>query len=275
MLKYKLIAMDMDGTLTNSQKEISEETKQALIKVEKLGVKLVLASGRPTPGLFKEAKELKMDQYGGYLLSFNGANVKEYPSMKVIYNNVINKKYILPIINNAKALNLGIMTYDENNIVIDNPKTYKVEYEQKITNMNIKEVDDLRTYVDYEPNKFLLSVPKEYIKTQLEEFKLPFGDCLSIYTSAPFYIEVVSKGINKAEGLKSIVERLEISNKDIIAFGDEMNDLAMLQYAGWGVAMKNAVKPVKLIADEVTDSNDEDGIAKSLYKIFPEILEDS
>ncbi len=273
-MKYKIIAMDMDGTLTNSQKEISEETRRALIKAEELGAKLVLASGRPTPGLFKEAKELKMDQYGGYLLSFNGANVREYPSMKVIHNNVINQKYVLPIINNAKALNLGIMVYDDDNIIIDDPKTYKVEYEQKITNMNVKVVDDLRAYVDYEPNKFLVSGPEEYVKIQLEEFKLPFGDCLSIYTSAPFYIEVVSNGINKAEGLKSIVESLGITNKDIIAFGDEMNDLAMLQYAGYGVAMGNAVKPIQLIADEVTASNDEDGIAKSLYEAFPEILED-
>lgn len=82
---------------------------------------------------------------------------------------------------------------------------------------------------------------------------------------------MVSNGIDKGKALAGIAERLGIQREEIIAFGDEMNDLTMLQYAGHGVAMGNAVKPIKLIANEITASNDEDGIAKSLYKAFPEI----
>lgn len=146
-----------------------------------------------------------------------------------------------------------------------------MEYEAHATNMKTMVVDDLRTFVDFEPNKFLISAPPEYLKMQFADFKLPFGDRLSIYTSAPFYIEVVSNGIDKGKALAGIAERLGIQREEIIAFGDEMNDLTMLQYAGHGVAMGNAVKPIKLIANEITASNDEDGIAKSLYKAFPEI----
>ena len=94
---------------------------------------------------------------------------------------------------------------------------------------------------------------------------------LSIYTSAPFYIEVVPNGIDKGASLEKIANELHVSSNEIIAFGDEMNDLTMLQYAGHGVAMGNAVKPIKLIADEITASNDEDGIALSLFRAFPEI----
>ena len=271
-MKYKVIAMDMDGTLTNSEKEITQETREALLHLQEQGVKVVLASGRPTPGLYKEAKILQLDRFGGYLLSFNGANVCKYPSMQCIYNNAIGKKYILPIINNAKALNLGILVYKGDDIIVDDPNTYKADYEQKITGMNMVVVDDLRTFVDFEPNKFLVSGPEEYLKTVFEDFKMPFGDHLSIYTSAPFYVEVVSNGINKAQGLEEVARDLGIKREEIIAFGDEMNDLMMLQYAGHGVAMGNAVKPVKLIADEITLSNDEDGIAKSLYKAFPEFF---
>lgn len=267
-MKYKLIAMDMDGTLTNSQKEISPKTKKILIQLQEKGVKLVLASGRPTPGLFKEAKELKMDQFGGYLLSFNGAAVHEYPSMRLIYSNTIDPHYILPIINNAKALNLGVITYKNNDLIVDDPKTYKADYEQKITGMNMKVVDDLRDYIDFAPNKFLISGPEQYLKTVFQDFKMPFGNLLSIYTSAPFYVEVVSNGINKSVGLKHVAEDMKIEAENIIAFGDEMNDLVMIQYAGYGVAMGNAVKPVKLIADEITDTNDCDGIAKTLSKIY-------
>lgn len=269
---YKLIVMDLDGTLTNSKKEISGETRTALIEAQKLGAKLVLASGRPTPGLYREAKVLEMDTYGGYLLSYNGAHVCDYPNQKVIYNKTIDKKYILPILNNAKALNLNIMVNKGEYVVVDNPNTYKLEYEAHATNMKTMVVDDLREFVDFEPNKFLISAPEEYLKIQFEDFKLPFGDRLSIYTSAPFYIEVVANGIDKGKALEGIAERLNVAREEIIAFGDEMNDLTMLQFAGHGVAMGNAVKPIKLIADEVTASNDEDGIAKSLYKAFPDIL---
>ena len=268
---YKLIVMDMDGTLTNSKKEISEETRTALIEAQKLGASIVLASGRPTPGLYREAKILEMDRFKGYLLSYNGAHVCDYPNQQVIYNKTIDKKYILPIINNAKALNLGIMVNKGEYVVVDDSHTYQLEYEAHATNMKTMVVDDLRTFVDFEPNKFLISAPPEYLKMQFADFNLPFGDRLSIYTSAPFYIEVVSNGIDKGKALAGIAERLGIQREEIIAFGDEMNDLTMLQYAGHGVAMGNAVKPIKLIANEITASNDEDGIAKSLYKAFPEI----
>lgn len=270
-MRYKLIVMDMDGTLTNSQKEISSLTKQVLIEAQKLGAKIVLASGRPTAGLYREAKVLEMDQYGGYLLSFNGANVCDYPKLDVLYNKTIPMKYVLPIIHNAKALNLNIMVHQGKNVIVDDPATYKLSYEAGACNMNTKVVSDLREFVDFEPNKFLLSAPQEYLKTQFEDFKLPFGDMLSIYTSAPFYIEVVSNGIDKGSALAGIAQRLHILPEEIIAFGDEMNDMTMLQYAGHGVAMGNAVKPIKLIAKEVTKSNDEDGIAYSLLKAFPEI----
>ena len=271
-MKYKLIAMDMDGTLTNSQKEITKETRDVLIRLQEQGVKLVLASGRPTPGLFKEAQFLRMDEFGGYLLSFNGAAVHEYPSMRCIYSNTIDPHYVLPIINNAKALNLGVITYQGSNLIVDDPKTYKADYEQKITGMGMKVVDDLREYVDFDVNKFLISGPEQYLKTVFQDFKMPFGNLLSIYTSAPFYVEVVSNGINKSIGLEHIAKDLCLDREDIVAFGDEMNDLIMIQYAGYGVAMGNAVKPVKLVADEVTATNDEDGIAKTLKKLYEDVL---
>ena len=271
-MQYQLIAMDLDGTLTNSKKEISPYTKEVLIKLEARGIKLALASGRPTPGLYALAKELEMDKYGGYLLSFNGAAVHKYPSMECIYNNTIKEKYILPIINNAKALDLGVLVYKGEDIIVDDKDTYKADYEQKITGMNKLVVDDLREFVDFEPNKFLISGKEEYLKQVFEDFKLPFGERLSICTSAPFYIEVVSNGINKAEGLQKIAQDLDISCDEIIAFGDEMNDYMMIEYAGLGVAMGNAVDKIKEVADEVTLSNDEDGIAYELAKVFKEEL---
>lgn len=264
-MKYKLIVMDMDGTLTNSKKEITPMTKEVLIEAQRKGAKLVLASGRPTHGLYKEAKQLKMDEFGGYLMSFNGARIMDYPNERVLYNHVVMEKCKRPIINNARALNLSVMIHDGEHVVTDQEACYKADYEASICNMNIKVVEDLNDYVEnFNPNKFLISAPEDYLKTQLEDFKLPFGDMLTICTSAPFYIEVVDNGIDKGSSLERLCEELKISKEEVIAFGDEMNDLTMLQTAGCGVAMGNAVKPIKLIANEVTLSNDEDGIAHTL-----------
>lgn len=266
-MKYKWIVMDMDGTLTNHEKKITPRTKEVLIKAQKQGATLILASGRPTHGLYKEAKELMMDTYGGILMSFNGARVIEYPSEKLLYNHVVLPKCKRPIINNARALNLSVMIHDGAYVITDVENCYKADYEASICHMEIKVVEDLNEYVEtFDPNKFLISAPADYLKTQLEDFRLPFGDMLTICTSAPFYIEVVDNGIDKGSALAKLCEQMHVSKDEVIAFGDEMNDLTMLQYAGCGVAMGNAVKPIRLIADEITASNDEDGIAQTLEK---------
>lgn len=270
-MNYKLIVMDLDGTLNNSEKQITPKTQEALLQAQEAGARLVLASGRPAHGLLREAKLLQMERYGGILMSFNGARVEDYVTKEVLYTNPLPQKCVLPIINNARALNLNIMVHKDHEIIVENKDCYKVDYEAKATCMDIRVVDNLAEYLDYAPNKFLLSAPVEHLKQVFEDFKLPFGDMLSIYTSAPFYIEVVNSGITKGMALEKVAEYLGIQREEIIAFGDEMNDLTMLQYAGCGVAMGNAVKPIKLIADEITRSNDEDGIAYTLEKVFDEV----
>ena len=268
-MSYKWIVMDMDGTLTNSEKKISERTKLALIQAQQKGAKLVLASGRPTPGLYKEAYELEMDRYGGILMSFNGARVIEFPSEKVLYNHVVPAKCKRPIINNARALNMSVMIHDGDSVIVEDEHAYQSEYEASICHMKIKVVDDLNEYVEHvDPNKFLVSAPADYVKAQLEEFRLPFGDMLTICTSAPFYIEVVDNGIDKGGCLSQLSETMGIHREEMIGFGDEMNDLTMLQYVGCGVAMGNAVKAIKLVADRITASNDEDGIALVIEDLF-------
>lgn len=267
-MKYKLIVMDMDGTLTNSEKIITPRTCAALIAAQKQGARLVLASGRPTYGLYKEAKQLEMEKYGGLLLSFNGANVQDYVTKEVLYNQTIPMKCIVPVFNNARALNLNIMVHKDEHIIVEDAHCYKADYEARLTAMKLKPVNSLNEFIDFAPNKILLSAPQEHLKNMLEDFKMPFGDMLSMCCSAPFYLEVMAQGIDKGKALDGIAKRLHIDPSEIIAFGDEMNDLTMLQYAGHGVAMGNAVKPIKLIAKEITLSNDEDGIAVTLEPLL-------
>ena len=117
-------------------------------------------------------------------------------------------------------------------------------------------------------HKVLITGKPEYVARIIDEFKEPFGDSLSIYRSAPFFIEVMAQGIDKAASLDRLSKSLGIKQEEVIAFGDGYNDLSMIEYAGMGVAMNNAVDGVKERADYITLSNDEDGIAYALNKFL-------
>ena len=118
-MDYKLIALDLDGTLKTSDNRISEKTREALIECQKRGMRVILASGRPTPGLRHEAEELELAKYGGLLLSFNGARVYDIQNDKVIYEKVVEKKYADEIYDRAKQYGLAVMTYDGLNILTE------------------------------------------------------------------------------------------------------------------------------------------------------------
>lgn len=268
MSTYKLIALDLDGTLNNTKKVITDKTKEALIKAQQLGAKVVLASGRPTAGLFREAKILNMKDYNGMFLSYNGAKVVDYTTNKCIYEKAISSEYTHKMLKHLKKFKVNVMVANDEYLFVEDLKGYKAEYESRITNLKLKKVDDLNKYIDFEPNKILISAEPEYLASIADEIKEPFGDNLSIYFSTPFYLEVMARNIDKALALDKIVNHLGIKREEVIAFGDGQNDIPMIKYAGLGVAMANAVEDLKAAANEVTLSNDEDGIAYTLSKNF-------
>ena len=275
MSKYKLIALDLDGTLNNSNKEITQETKNALMKIQENGIKLVLATGRPTPGLRREAKELNFEKYNGYLLSYNGARIDEYLS-KNIFNQTLTIKEVQAVYDRfKKGYKLSIMSYQDTNLIAEDGYGVRIHSEAQLNGMGVKLVDNLKDYIDFEPSKILFAADNdEYIATIEEEFKEPFKDSLSIYRSAPFYLEVMAKNVDKAKSLDFLAQKLGFTSNEIIAFGDGFNDLSMLEYAGVGIAMGNADDEVKAKANIITADNDSDGIAKALYKLFPDIFID-
>ena len=118
-MKYKLIALDLDGTLKTSENQISPRTKEALMKAQEMGVKLVLSSGRPTPGLYKDMKELEMEKYDGYLLSFNGAKVSNCKG-DLIYTQTLDAELARQVYLESKALSLEACTYTDDVILCEN-----------------------------------------------------------------------------------------------------------------------------------------------------------
>ena len=266
-MKYKLIALDLDGTLKNSNNEISLKTKEALMKAQEMGCHLVLASGRPTPGLRHDAATLELDKHEGYLLSYNGARVLNAETKETIYAQTLDYESAKAVIKKAKWFKLDINTYTDEEIICENKNAKYVALESNLVDLPMHEVEDISEALPNPLYKLLLSEEPEYAGSVVSEMVRTFPN-LSVYRSSPFFIECMANGIDKAKSLEKLCEHLGITKDEVIAFGDGYNDLSMIDFAGLGVAMGNAVDGVKDKADIITKSNDEDGIAVVLEKVL-------
>lgn len=281
-MSIRVIIMDVDGTLTNDKKIVTPKTKEALLKAEEAGAILVLASGRPTSGLLGLARELKMDQYHGLLVSYNGSKVTDCETNEVLFNQALSIEEGKAVLEHMKKFDRVRPMIDKGeymyvNNVYDNWITWRgkpfdvIQYESRGGKFKLCEVDDLAAFVDFPLNKILTTSDPEYLQEHYQEMMDPFKDTLSCMFTGDFYFEFTAQGIDKAKALDSVLIPKGYKREEMIAFGDGHNDASMVKYAGTGVAMENAVQDLKDIADDVTLSNEEDGIAVALYKYMPEI----
>ncbi len=267
-MKYKLLVLDLDGTLTNSRKEITPRTLEVLERVQQLGVKLVLASGRPTYGITPLAKQLGMDHFGGYILAFNGGKILEFKSMEVLFEQVLPLDLVPALSCAAKDAGAEIITYKDQYILTEQPANRYVEHELFLTKMLPQRVENFSEAVDFDPDKCLIVGEPDSLPPLAESLNQRFGEQLSAYRSEPFFLEVVPKGIDKALSLTRLLEQIGCTAAEMVAAGDGFNDLSMIELAGLGIAMANAQDIVKEAADIITLSNDEDGVAAIAEKLF-------
>ncbi len=276
-MKIRTIIMDIDGTLTNKEKKITPKTKEALMKAQEDGILLILASGRPTNGLMRFARELEMNQHHGLLVSYNGARVSDSQTGEILFDQAMPVLLARAVLEHLKRfpgvrplIDRGEYMYVHN--VYNQYIQYKgypfnvLEYESRGNGFKLREVDDLATFVDFPVSKILTAADPEYLQAHYEEMSAPFRESLSCMFTGPFYYEYTAYGIDKAKALDTVFARLGYEAGEAIAFGDGQNDTSMIQYAGIGIAMENAVPELKEAADEITLSNEEDGIAASLAK---------
>lgn len=266
-MKYKVMALDIDGTLTNSEKVITEKTKKALFDFQENGGKIILASGRPQHGILPHAQTLRLKDYGGYILAYNGGCAIDCKTGNIMFQQTLDRKYIPEICDIIKNYPVGINTYENDKIVVGNNINYYTRLEAKINFMNIKYVEDFPKYVDFDVNKCLLQGNPEYILELERILSQKYKDRLGIFKSEPFFLEIVPNGIDKASSIDRLLKTIGFSTDECIACGDGFNDISMIKYAGLGVAMDNASDTVKKVADFITLSNDRDGIAHVLEKI--------
>jgi len=259
----KLIAVDVDGTLLNSNHQISEKTRDTLIATGEAGHKLVIVSGRPTSAVNHLAKELKFDEFGGLLSNFNGGSITNYATGEVISNHTLDLDLTKEMLAATRDMDIEFIIPKGDKIISEADNTY-LNVEHELLGLDTDVITDLRDCIDFAPNKIIFANDVEKLEAAMPFLSENFGDRTSQVRSQRFYYEIMPKDLSKGASLLEIADHYGIDKKDIIAFGDEMNDLTMLEVAGTAVAMGNAVEEIKEIADYVTLSNDEDGIAAYL-----------
>lgn len=268
-MRPRILVLDIDGTLTNSKKEVTTSTKNALYAMQAAGDIVVIASGRPTAGTGKIAEECKLAQYGGYVISYNGARIVRWNTGEILYNNTLPQQFIPQIYEIAKERGVGMITYDpDDNIITGTPKDPYMELEARINGLTITQVEDFIGAIQFPVNKCLISGEPEILAPLTEELQKRYYGVLNIYRSEPFFLEIMPPLVDKAHALERLLPSLGISREECVCCGDGYNDITMLQYAGIGVAMGNAQPEVKAAADVITLSNDENGLVPIIGTYF-------
>ena len=257
---YEIIVLDLDGTLTNRDKVITPRTKAALMKAQERGKKVVLASGRPTQGVIPLAKELRLEEYSGYILSFNGGRIINCKTGETVFARSLPVSANKKIIGLAEENQVDIVTYEGSRIIASNPESPYTKLESRINGMEIWKPENMAEYVNFEVPKFLMMEDGDYLAMVEPKVKAAMGKNFSVYRSDPFFLEIMPQGIDKAHSLTKLLTSIGLSTDAMICCGDGYNDLAMIETAGLGVAMANAQPLVKESADYITKSNDEDGV---------------
>ena len=268
-MKYKLLVLDVDGTLLNDEREISKRTLAALLKVQQMGVRIVLASGRPTYGLMPLAKTLELGNYGGFVLSYNGCQIIKAQNGEILFERRINPEMLPYLEKKARKNGFAIFTYHDDTLITDSPDNEYIKNEALLNNLKIIREDEFSTAIDFAPCKCMLVSDKEKALIGLEQhWEKRLAGTLDAFRSEPYFLEVVPCGVNKANTLGALLEHLGVTREEVIAVGDGVCHVTMLQLAGMGVAMGHSQDSVKVCADYVTASNEEDGVALAVEKLI-------
>jgi len=265
---YKAVFLDMDGTLLRKDHTISDINKKVIHRLLNMGVVVVPISARPLHGILRIIKEVIPDSMP--VVSLNGSYI--FHNKEIIYQANIDLSAVISINNELQHYNVSVMYYSQMEWFATVNSTL-VSKEQRITDVQIKiqpftQIFDGWVATNNGPNKILIAGDKLLIATIESKLIGLHGHELNIYKSQPAYLEVMTQQASKAKAIEFLLNKYGIEQSEIIAIGDNFNDQGMIEFAGTGVAMGNAPDEIKLIADYVTDTNNNDGVAKALNHFF-------
>ena len=288
---YKLVAVDLDGTLLNSYGEVTEYTKEVIKKVQQKGLKFIIASGRPMDSIKSISKDIGADKY---FIAGNGAIIYDTQKQKIIYEKYIPKQKVLEIAKICEQNNIFYNIYTEKNVITQYLK-YNVLYYFK---ENLKKEPDKKTNIMVVDNMYDFIKNSEEMKcikiTICDESKIIFNSIIKKLKNVKdievldvlhmsrklikqgtedvaieyFFTEITSSEVDKINAIKNLIKILNIDIKDVIAIGDNINDKKMIEEAGLGICMGQASEKIKEIANIVAEDNNNDGVAKALENII-------
>lgn len=270
MLKYELLALDLDGTLTNSKKHVSPKNKEYISKAQDMGVKVILASGRPVIGITSVADELQLRVRGGYILANNGGHIIDCRTGKDLVKRTIPMEYVHDICEVIRRYEVFPLCYNETGVICENDTDQYVLKEGYNNGIPVIKVQSLEEQITKPVVKFMVVGDPVELQRAYEYLSTLFEGKLNVFFSEPYFMEITPLGIEKASALAELSSILGIPREHLIACGDGLNDIPMLEYAGFAVAMENAYDETKKAADYISASNEDDGVAEAVRKFILE-----
>lgn len=269
---YRMVVTDLDGTLLNSQKQVSDGNAQAIMKLKDHDVVFVMATGRSDVMTKSYTRQLKN---ADIVIGCDGAVIRNVRTGQILYEDHISSETCHKTFEICRKYGLQYYVFAKDELVSDDPRNERFLIHQKFNQTVEKEeqipmqvVDDLDQYVkEHMIYKIVVSHDDTHYLDEVAKVVKQETDADAI-RSGKRVLAVKAKGVSKAEAIKKLAQILEISIEDIIAFGDEVNDIEMLTLVGLGIAMENADDVVKEAADRIAGNNDQDGVGKELEKIF-------
>ena len=267
MPRYRLLATDMDGTLFGHDCRISERTRRALAAWEARGGHVVLATGRMFRATVPYARELGVRHP---LVTYQGALIRHHETGEDTWHRTLPRALAAEALEALEATGLHVNLYLDDQLHL-RALTPEAESYMALAKVEATMCDDWHTAMAAcEPTKIVAIGPEERIVHWVAELQARFGTRLFVTQSQPTFLEVAAPNVGKGAAVAHLAETLGVRREEIVAVGDGMNDLDMIQMAGLGVAMGNAREGLKKAADRVTASVDEDGVAQLIEALISE-----
>jgi len=269
-MNYKLVVADMDGTFLNSKHEISNENLKVVQELKKRGILFSIATGRLDTMIKAYLRQIENNTP---VICCNGALLRNAIKGEFYHSHIIKRDDFLKIVDLCKKNELIFDVFCEYTVYSESIKgraRYYLKYNESLCEeekVSIKIVDNIYTDLNEKVFKILIENDNPELLGQIEE-ELNKISGIGAYKSTSNLLDIMAEGVTKGNALKDLATILKIKREEIIAIGDNHNDISMLEYAGYAIAMGNAEQAVKDVADLVTTSNDEDGVAKALREVF-------
>jgi len=261
MNEITLLALDLDDTLLREDLTISFHTKNVLKRVEEAGIIVVLASGRSPKAMERYARDLGLHKRPGYLVCNNGTTIQESHTGTIVKEFFLPIEASLAVFDLVDAEGFPVQIYEDGTIYVSRRNEY-ADIDQKLTGLRQVVVDNFRSFLAAGTQKMVIPGDPALLKSLEVLLKTFIGDRVTIFTSKPYFLEILPPATGKGEALAVVAQMLGIDRNQVMAIGDSMNDESMIRWAGYGVAMLNGDPRIKAIAKAVTGrTNEEDGVA--------------